>query len=174
MAEHDSRTTSSFGIVLGHLVFGGTCGPLDGPSPSSLPRVPSMRSDQKVKVLWERRSHRSRADRKAPSVRASLKEAASRIHASTYRNRLRGVAPQGEWAGTHEALAIKRVGRRAGDGVVKATSLTWGDLASRLKGRRREAEREVSKGRSSAAEAGKGPGRFGRVKDRTEGRANRP
>ena len=136
-------------------------------------------SDQKVKVLWERRSHRPRADRKAPSVRASLKEAASRIHGPTHRNRLRGDAPQGERAGNREALAIKGTRRRAGGRVVKVTTLTWGDLASRLKGRHREVEREVSRGRSSdrrgrqRARSLWEPEVLGGAKDRTEGRANR-
>ncbi|HEX2882800.1 MAG TPA: hypothetical protein VHO25_24945, partial [Polyangiaceae bacterium] len=57
--------------------------------------------------------------------------------------------------------------------------LTWGDLALRLKGRRWEAEREVSRGRSSRAEAGQGaslerPEIFSETKGRTEGRAKRP
>jgi hypothetical protein len=50
----------------------------------------------------------------------------------------------------------------------------------RLKGRRREAEREVSRGSSTVGEAGRDaeryrkPEAFTEGKDRTEGRANRP
>jgi len=49
-----------------------------------------------------------------------------------------------------------------------------------LKGRRREAEREVSRGRSTGGEAGRDgdvaeePEVFTKGKDRTEGRANQP
>ena len=60
-----------------------------------------------------------------------------------------GAASQGERAEFREALATKGGRRKRGDRAAKATTLTWGDLASRLKGRRREAEREVSRGRSS-------------------------
>jgi hypothetical protein len=55
-----------------------------------------------------------------------------------------------------EALATKSGWRRSGDGAKKDEALTWGDLALRLKGRRREAEREVSRGGSSDGEAGRG------------------
>jgi hypothetical protein len=62
-------------------------------------------------------------------------------------------------------------------------TLTWGDLASRLKGRRPSrdgAEREVSRGRSTvdgspAGAAGhREAGRLSDGKGRTERRANRP
>ena len=55
-------------------------------------------------------------------------------------------------------LQPKDYGVDSGGYAVKVMALTWGDLASRLKGRRRKAEREVSRGRSSPP-----PGR----KDRT-------
>jgi hypothetical protein len=77
-----------------------------------------------------------------------------------------------------------KLSRPEADGVNPAAAqrrprtLTWGDLALRLKGRRREAEREVSRGRSSDVEAGQGapvtPEVFSDVKGRTERRAKRP
>jgi hypothetical protein len=54
----------------------------------------------------------------------------------TYRNRIRGDPSQGEWAMDHEALVTKDEGRKSGGRAVKVGALTWGDLASRLKGRR--------------------------------------
>jgi hypothetical protein len=65
------------------------------------------------------------------------------------KNRIEGVAEQGEWARNREALVIKAERRKSGGCAVKECVLTWGDLASCLKGRRRSPEREVSKGRSS-------------------------
>ena len=65
------------------------------------------------------------------------------------KNRIAGVAEQGERAKFREALVIKARRRRSGGCAVKECVLTRGDLASWLKGRRRKAEREVSRGRSS-------------------------
>ena len=65
------------------------------------------------------------------------------------KNRIQGVADQGERAMNREALVTKGRRRKSGGRAVKECVLTWGDLASRLKGRRREAEREVSRGHSS-------------------------
>jgi hypothetical protein len=48
-----------------------------------------------------------------------------------------------------EALAVKGKRRKSSDCALKANSLTRGDLASRLKGRRHQTEREVSRGHSS-------------------------
>jgi hypothetical protein len=53
------------------------------------------------------------------------------------KNRIRGDAVQGERAKGREALATKGRRRKSGDRAVKATALIWGDLGSRLKGRRR-------------------------------------
>ena len=51
-----------------------------------------------------------------------------------------------------EASMAKARRRKSGDRAAKVDVLTWGDLASRPKGRRqRKAEREVSRGRSSCA-----------------------
>ena len=66
------------------------------------------------------------------------------------KNRIEGVAEQGERARFREALVIKAKRRKSGGCAVKECVLTRGDLASCLKGRRLLPEREVSKGRSSA------------------------
>ena len=65
------------------------------------------------------------------------------------KNRIRGAAKQGERAYNREALVDKAKWRISGGCAVKERVLTWGDLASCLKGRRCESEREVSRGRSS-------------------------
>ena len=53
-----------------------------------------------------------------------------------YKNRIEGVAEQGERARNREALVIKARRRKFGGCAVKECVLTWGDLALRLKGRR--------------------------------------
>jgi hypothetical protein len=65
------------------------------------------------------------------------------------KNRIEGAAEQGERAMNREALVVKAEWRRSGGCAVKECVLTWGDLALRLKGRRGNTEREVSRGRSS-------------------------
>ena len=50
------------------------------------------------------------------------------------KNRIEGVAEQGERAVYREALVIKARWRRFGGCAVKECVLTWGDLASCLKG----------------------------------------
>ena len=72
------------------------------------------------------------------------------------KNRIEGAAEQGEWAKDHEALVIKAKWRKSGGCAVKECVLTWGDLASCLKGRRGNTEREVSRGRSSCRDGAKG------------------
>jgi hypothetical protein len=52
------------------------------------------------------------------------------------KNRIEGDAEQGERARDREALVIKARWRRSGGCAVKECVLTWGDLASCLKGRR--------------------------------------
>ena len=52
------------------------------------------------------------------------------------KNRIEGEADQGERALFRKALVTKGKRRRSGGGAVKECVLTWGDLASRLKGRR--------------------------------------
>jgi hypothetical protein len=73
------------------------------------------------------------------------------------KNRIRGAAEQGERAMDREALVVKAKWRKSGGCAVKECVLTWGDLALRLKGRRKKkSEREVSRGRSSHS-LGEGP-----------------
>ena len=52
------------------------------------------------------------------------------------KNRIEGVAEQGERATNREALVIKARRRRSGGCAVKECGLTRGDLALCLKGRR--------------------------------------
>jgi hypothetical protein len=72
------------------------------------------------------------------------------------KNRIEGVAEQGERAKNREALVIKAKRRRSGGCAVKECVLTWGDLASWLKGRRGNTERGVSRGCSSCQQGAKG------------------
>src|ERR1039458_4790490 len=65
------------------------------------------------------------------------------------KNRIEGVAELGERAMHRKALVTKFRWRRSGGRAVKECVLTWGDLASCLKGQRCKSEREVSRGRSS-------------------------
>ena len=53
-----------------------------------------------------------------------------------YKNRIEGAAEQGERAENREAFVVKAKWRRSGGCAVKECVLTWGDLASCLKGRR--------------------------------------
>ena len=50
------------------------------------------------------------------------------------KNRIEGVAEQGERAKNREALVIKARRRRSGGCAAKECVLTWGDLALCLKG----------------------------------------
>jgi hypothetical protein len=52
------------------------------------------------------------------------------------KNRIEGVAEQGERANGREALVTKVRWRRSGGSAAKECVLTWGDLVLRLKGRR--------------------------------------
>ena len=52
------------------------------------------------------------------------------------KNRIEGVAEQGERAQNRKALVIKAKRRKSGGCAAKECVLTWGDLALRLKGRR--------------------------------------
>jgi hypothetical protein len=73
-----------------------------------------------------------------------------------YKNRIEGAAEQDERARNREVLVVKAKWRKSGGCAVKECVLTWGDLASCLKGRRCKPEREVSRGRSSRI-LGEGP-----------------
>jgi len=63
------------------------------------------------------------------------------------KNQIEGGADQGERAKNREAFVIKGRWRKSGGCAMKECGLTWGDLASCLKGRRGNLEREVSRGR---------------------------
>jgi hypothetical protein len=60
------------------------------------------------------------------------------------KNRIEGAAEQGERAMNREALVVKATWRRFGGCAVKECVLTWGDLALRLKGRRKKNRSEKS------------------------------
>jgi hypothetical protein len=60
------------------------------------------------------------------------------------KNRIEGAAKQGERAHNREALVVKAKWRRSGGCAVKECVLTWGDLASCLKGRRKKNRSEKS------------------------------
>jgi hypothetical protein len=110
-----------------------------------------MSTDQEVQVLRGTWSQGPRANRKVTSREGGAEGSGERNRQPTNRNRIGGDADQGERASDREALATKGRRRKSGGWAGKVRALTWGDLASRLKGRRREAEREVSRGHSSAA-----------------------
>jgi hypothetical protein len=59
-----------------------------------------------------------------------------RIQGPTYRSRMRGGADQDEQANDCEVLMVKGRRRKSGGRGEKGGVLTWGDLASCLKGRR--------------------------------------
>lgn len=65
------------------------------------------------------------------------------------KNRIKGAAEQGERAKSREALVAKATRRKSGGCAAKECVLTRGDLASCLKGRRGNTEREVSRGHSN-------------------------
>jgi len=69
---------------------------------------------------------------------------AERNREPTNRNRIEGATKQGERALNREALTTKERWRKSGGCAVKADDLTWGDLASRLKGRREVLRSEES------------------------------
>ena len=89
-----------------------------------------------------------------------------RIRGPMDKNRIRGAGDRGERANDREAPVAKGTLRRSGGRAVKVGVLTWGDLASGLKGSRgsRAAERGVSRGRTR-------PRREAPPKGRTVGRA---
>ncbi len=72
------------------------------------------------------------------------------------KNWIEGLAEQGEWANGHEALLTKGWWRRSGGRAATECVLTRGDLALRLKERRCEPEREVSRSRSRSPRRLKG------------------
>src|SRR6185436_8513763 len=69
--------------------------------------VPSMKSDQEVRVLWGTRSQEPRANRKVTAREGGAESSGERNRASTNRNRIRGAVNQGERPNAREALATK-------------------------------------------------------------------
>ena len=84
------------------------------------------------------------------------KEAWSVNHEPMDKNQIEGDANQSERARNREAFVTKGWWRKSGGCVMKECVLTWGDLASRLKGRQGNLEREVSSGHSSWGNPAKG------------------
>ena len=126
-------------------------------STSSLPR---FRGGFFVRPAWARsygcKSRRklittSEVKRNCMRVTECGKEAWSINCEPMNKNRIEGTAEQGERAKDREALVIKAKRCRSGGCAMKECVLTWGDLASRPKGRQPVLEREVSRGRSSRA-----------------------
>src|SRR4051812_31213158 len=76
------------------------------------------------------------AKRKGRAVRPGLKEAPSETRESTHRNRMSGAASRGERPNARKAPATKDERRISGDCAGTLMTLTWGDLASCLKGQR--------------------------------------
>ena len=76
------------------------------------------------------------AKRNCMRVTECGKEAWSVNREPMNKNRIEGVAKQGERARDREALVIKAKQRRSGGCAAKECVLTRGDLALRLKGRR--------------------------------------
>jgi hypothetical protein len=102
---------------------------------------------EEVKVLWGSWSQRPRANRKAkkPGNRSGREAGAERSgeqnREPTNRNRIRGAETQGERPNDREALVTNE--SSVDPAVARGTtrSLTWGELASRLKGRRADEAR---------------------------------
>ena len=120
--------------------------------PVLLSCVPGMTDDLEVEVL-PGPGRRNRREAQGRGREVGSEGSVERSREPTYRNRIRGAADQGELARDSEALVAKETWRISGGCAVKAVSLTQGDLALRLKGRRhRMAEREVSRRRSRSRE----------------------
>ena len=84
-------------------------------------------------------------NRKAAIREDGAERSGERNREATNRNRIEGAVSQGKRANDRKALAIKEGRRRSGGCAGKVTTLTRGDLASCLKGRRgREPRSEES------------------------------
>jgi hypothetical protein len=95
-----------------------------------------MGADLGVKVPPEP-GHRDRSEAQGSAREGGAEGSVERTHGPMYKNRIRGDVVQGERANDREALVAKGRRRKSGGRVGKARVLTWGDLALRLKGRRR-------------------------------------
>jgi len=107
-----------------------------------------MNETQEVRVLSKAGcSDRSEAQSVRP--RGRREGSVERNRGAMDKKRIRGVEDRGERPVDRKAPATKGRRRRSDVRAAKWNVLTPGDLASRLKGRRGVAEREVSIGRSS-------------------------
>jgi len=117
--------------------------------------VPGMNVDLKVKVHPEP-GRRDRREAQGRDREGASEGSVERNREPTNGNRIRGAADQGELAAISEALTAKETRRKSGGCAKKANSLTQGDLALCLKGRRsrRRSEKsaEVVVGRPRAPE----------------------
>ena len=129
--------------------------------------APSMGADLEVKVLPQV-VHDEGREAQMRSGDRPCGGSVERIREPMNKNWIQGGAVQGERASDREAVMDKGLCRKSSGCAEKVGVLTWGDLASRLKGRRVHAtEREVSRGHSR-------PRRETPPKGRTMGRARRP
>ena len=106
-----------------------------GGNPSSYPIAPSMGAILEVQVL-PRADHSERSEAQLREGDRAWEGSVDRNRESRYTKRIRGGVRQGERAKNREALVVKAGRRRCDDCAVKDCVLTWGDLASCLKGRR--------------------------------------
>jgi hypothetical protein len=86
----------------------------------------------------------SEAERNCGRATDRGEEAPSEEIGPMNKNRIAGAGGQGERANDREALMAKVRRRRSGGRVSKVDALTWGDLASCLKGQRSRERREES------------------------------
>jgi hypothetical protein len=86
----------------------------------------------------------SEAERNCGRATDRGEEAPSEEIGPMNKNRITGVSEWGERANDREAPMAKARGRRSGGRVSKVDVLTWGDLASCLKGQRGKPRREES------------------------------
>ena len=144
-------------------------GPADVTGPSGFPGAPSMGAILEVQVL-PRADHSERSETQLREGDRAWEGSVNRNREPMDKNCIRGVVKQGERARKREALVVKARWRRCGGCAGKDRVLTWGDLASCLKGRRACPEREVSRGRSSRSRV---PSPESTTKGRTRGTVTR-
>jgi hypothetical protein len=102
-----------------------------------------MGAIQEVKVL-SRADHSERSEAQLRKGDRAWEGSVERNREPMDKNRIRGVVDQGERAVCREALVVEEKLRISGGCAVKDRVLTWGDLASRLKGRRPRGRSEKS------------------------------
>ena len=97
--------------------------------------APSMGIDLEVKVL-PRAGHSEGSETQGREGDRPSGGRVKRSRGLMNKNRIRGVGDRGERAANREAPVTKGTLRRSGSRAVKVGVLTWGDLASDLKGSR--------------------------------------